>query len=90
MGALLETLKARLTGALDGGIDGITLSAVTVYQTLSNRMEDHPMFVFRLESSSREESRENISSKDRIVRWTMSLRPLAGITWVLGWIENMN
>lgn len=43
MGNPLETLEARIRGALDGGIDGITLSAGL--HTSSLRMvEDHPRF----------------------------------------------
>ena len=43
MGAPIETLKARLTGALDGGIDGITLSA-GLHNSSFKLMEDHPRF----------------------------------------------
>jgi nitronate monooxygenase len=43
MGAPADTLKARLTGAMDGGIDGITLSAGLHNGTL-RLIEDHPRF----------------------------------------------
>lgn len=43
MGAPRETLKARLEGALDGGIDGITLSAGLHIGTLP-LIESHPRF----------------------------------------------
>ena len=43
MGAPAETLKARLKGALDGGIDGITLSAGLHTHSL-RLMEEHPRF----------------------------------------------
>jgi len=43
MGAPMETLKARLTGALDGGIDGITLSAGLHTHSLK-LIENHPRF----------------------------------------------
>lgn len=43
MGAPGDTLRARLTGALDGGIDGITLSAGLHIGTLK-LIEDHPRF----------------------------------------------
>lgn len=43
MGAPGDTLRARLTGALDGGIDGITLSAGLHNGTL-RLIEDHPRF----------------------------------------------
>ena len=43
MGDAKETLKARLLGALDGGIDGITLSAGLHTGTLS-LIKDHPRF----------------------------------------------
>ncbi|MCC7258982.1 MAG: nitronate monooxygenase [Gammaproteobacteria bacterium] len=43
MGAPGDTLKARLAGALDGGIDGITLSAGLHTGSL-RLMEDHPRF----------------------------------------------
>ncbi len=43
MGAPADTLRARLRGALDGGIDGITLSAGLHNGTLK-LMEDHPRF----------------------------------------------
>lgn len=43
MGAPTETLKARLAGAMDGGIDGITLSAGLHTGSLK-LVEDHPRF----------------------------------------------
>jgi NAD(P)H-dependent flavin oxidoreductase YrpB (nitropropane dioxygenase family) len=43
MGAPGDTLRARLAGAMDGGIDGITLSAGLHIGTLK-LMEDHPRF----------------------------------------------
>lgn len=43
MAAPAETLRARLRGTLDGGIDGITLSAGLHNGTLK-LMEDHPRF----------------------------------------------
>lgn len=43
MGAPKETLRARLQGALDAGIDGITLSAGLHNGTLA-LIEDHPRF----------------------------------------------
>lgn len=43
MGAPTETLKARLEGVLDGGIDGITLSAGLHAGSLK-LIEDHPRF----------------------------------------------
>jgi nitronate monooxygenase len=43
MGAPAETLRARLRGAMDGGIDGITLSAGLHNGTLK-LAEDHPRF----------------------------------------------
>lgn len=43
MGAPMETLKARMTGALDGGIDGITLSAGLHTHSL-RLIENHPRF----------------------------------------------
>jgi len=43
MGAPGDTLKARLLGAMDGGIDGITLSAGLHIGSLK-LMEDHPRF----------------------------------------------
>lgn len=43
MGAPGDTLRARLQGALDGGIDGITLSAGLHTGSLK-LMEDHPRF----------------------------------------------
>lgn len=43
MGNSKDTLKERLRGALDGGIDGITLSAGLHKSTLS-LMADHPRF----------------------------------------------
>lgn len=43
MGSPQETLRARLRGALDGGIDGVTLSAGLHTGTLS-LITDHPRF----------------------------------------------
>jgi nitronate monooxygenase len=43
MGAPAETLRVRLAAALDGGIDGITLSAGLHTHSLS-LIEDHPRF----------------------------------------------
>lgn len=43
MGAPGDTLRARLLGAMDGGIDGITLSAGLHIGSLK-LMEDHPRF----------------------------------------------
>jgi nitronate monooxygenase len=43
MGAPGDTLRARLTGAMDGGIDGITLSAGLHIGSLK-LIEDHPRF----------------------------------------------
>lgn len=43
MNAGLETLRARLTAALDGGIDGITLSA-GLHLSSMKLMADHPRF----------------------------------------------
>ncbi len=43
MGAPSETLQARLRGALDGGIDGITLSA-GLHTGTFKLIEDHPRF----------------------------------------------
>ncbi|MCB1683352.1 MAG: nitronate monooxygenase [Pseudomonadales bacterium] len=43
MGAPRDTLKARLDGALDGGIDGITLSAGLHLHSLA-LIEEHPRF----------------------------------------------
>lgn len=43
MGAPGDTLRTRLTGALDGGIDGITLSAGLHIGSLK-LIEDHPRF----------------------------------------------
>jgi len=43
MGAPRETLKARLEGAIDAGVDGITLSAGLHSSTLP-LIEDHPRF----------------------------------------------
>ncbi len=43
MGAPGDTLRARLTGAMDGGIDGITLSAGLHIGSL-RLIEDHPRF----------------------------------------------
>ncbi len=43
MGAPTETLRVRMTAALDGGIDGITLSAGLHTHSLS-LIEDHPRF----------------------------------------------
>ncbi len=43
MGDALPTLKARLIGALQGGIDGITLSA-GLHKSSLRLMEDHPRF----------------------------------------------
>jgi nitronate monooxygenase len=43
MGAPTETLQARLRGAMDGGIDGITLSAGLHMGSLK-LVEDHPRF----------------------------------------------
>lgn len=43
MGDPVETLRARLAGALDGGIDGITLSA-GLHNTSLRLIEDHPRF----------------------------------------------
>lgn len=43
MAGAAEALKARLTGALDGGIDGITLSAGLHTHSL-RLIEDHPRF----------------------------------------------
>ncbi|MCC6932812.1 MAG: nitronate monooxygenase [Deltaproteobacteria bacterium] len=43
MGAPSETLQARLRGALDGGIDGITLSA-GLHNASLRLIEDHPRF----------------------------------------------
>lgn len=43
MGAPAETLKARLQGALDGGIDGISLSAGLHTHSLG-LIKDHPRF----------------------------------------------
>lgn len=43
MGASKETLQARLIGAMDGGIDGITLSAGLHTSSLA-LVEDHPRF----------------------------------------------
>lgn len=43
MGAPAETLRARLQGALDGGIDGVTLSA-GLHTGTPALFEDHPRF----------------------------------------------
>lgn len=43
MNAGLDTLRARLTAALDGGIDGITLSA-GLHLSSMKLMADHPRF----------------------------------------------
>jgi nitronate monooxygenase len=43
MGDSLTTLKARICGALDGGIDGITLSA-GLHNSSLKLFEDHPRF----------------------------------------------
>ncbi len=43
LGAPAETLRARLTGAMDGGIDGITLSAGLHTGSL-RLIQDHPRF----------------------------------------------
>ena len=43
MGAPVETLEARLRGALDGGIDGITLSA-GLHNSSLRLIQDHPRF----------------------------------------------
>lgn len=43
MNAPRDTLRARLTGAMDGGIDGITLAA-GLHQNTLKLIEDHPRF----------------------------------------------
>lgn len=43
MGASQETLRARIRGALDGGIDGVTLSA-GLHSGTMRLIEDHPRF----------------------------------------------
>lgn len=43
MNASRDTLRARLNGAMDGGIDGITLAA-GLHQNTLKLMEDHPRF----------------------------------------------
>lgn len=94
MGEPCQTLRARLLGAMDGGIDGITLSA-GLHTSSLKLMEDHPRFrdvkVGVIVSSARA-LRIFLRSADRVKRapdYVVVEGPLAGghLGFGLDWKE---
>ena len=84
MNAGLDTLRARLTAALDGGIDGITLSA-GLHLSSMKLMADHPRFkdalIGIIVSSSRALNLflKKSASTGRLPDYVVVEGPLAGV-----------